>query len=511
MPTAHSRSPMESTRPEPSKGVSSSSGRDQSPDQQDALQHGEPVPDCSTASMTSEDSQTILLNRSSSSRESCDAPPVQSATPRPPMPPRSSTVGVKKCWICIGDSTEDDPANPPVWKSPCACNLTAHESCLLDWVADLENPKNRKRNPPPGKILCPQCKSEIRIERPKSYIVSAYKAVDRALGTFVVPGLLLSAAGTTYAGLSIHGYYSVMIVFGRDHAARIFREALRHRGWVAAYGLIPLSLIFSRTGFAEFVQPFGTVFLVYTQLQLSERFEIDWTIWPPLPTTVFACLPAMRRLYNFIYEAAFGDLNRKWIQEVQPRQNEESEGGEGNEENAENEILDDDEGGILLQLEVNIGGDRDADGQGGNAGQNNAGAQGADAGRNGEAAQAGGNGNQAGVHQLLGGQQERIMDGTDSIGQNILGALLFPAVSAGMGSLLGHIIPAQWMSSANLMRGRPGLLRNKWGRSVVGGCLFIVLKDALVLYYRWKLAQTHRQRRVMDFDKVTKEYKVSSA
>jgi hypothetical protein len=41
--------------------------------------------------------------------------------------------------------------------------------------------------------------------------------------------------------------------------------------------------------------------------------------------------------------------------------------------------------------------------------------------------------------------------------------------------------------------------------------LFIVLKDALVLYCRWKLAQTHRQRRIMDYDKKTKEYTLTSS
>ena len=109
---------------------------------------------------------------------------------------------------------------------------------------------------------------------------------------------------------------------------------------------------------------------------------------------------------------------------------------------------------------------------------------------------------------MLGQRQDEIV--TSGIGETVLGALAFPVVAAGMGGLLSYVIPPAWMSSANWMNGRPGLMRHRWGRSVVGGCLFIVLKDALVLYCRWKLAQTHRQRRVMDYDKRTKEYKLTS-
>jgi hypothetical protein len=92
--------------------------------------------------------------------------------------------------------------------------------------------------------------------------------------------------------------------------------------------------------------------------------------------------------------------------------------------------------------------------------------------------------------------------------QTIIGALAFPAVAAGMGQLLSYALPSSWLSNANYMNGRPGLLRTKWGRSVVGGCLFVVLKDALILYCRWKLAQTHRLRRIMNYDKKTQKYSV---
>ncbi|KAL2436576.1 hypothetical protein ABEF95_012312 [Exophiala dermatitidis] len=408
---------------------------------------------------------------------------------RPPPLSRSSTLGSRKCWICMSDASEDDPNNPPVWRSPCQCSLTAHESCLLDWVADLENPKNQKRKGS-TKILCPQCKSEIKISRPKSYVVSAYRALDRTLGKLVFPGLGLSVLGSFWAGAWCHGFYSVYLVFGEEDATRIFEEALRHPLWHVAYGLIPVNLIFARTNYADFVLPSGSLFLLATQL--SDGFEIDMTIWPPLPSTVFACLPTIRKAYNWCYHMVFCDLNRKWLEEIQPshaRSEENQDENGGGFQDMPEEVQ---EGEVLLELEVNLNAEPEhMEGDGNAPGEQQI-----------EQARPQ-NGH---VHQILGDRGDQLVEGTSSIGQMVLGALAFPGVAAGMGTLLSYFLPSSWLSAANTMNGRPGIMRTKWGRSVVGGCLFVVLKDALVLYCRWKLAQGHRQRRILNYDKKTKRY-----
>merc|ERR1711939_718134 len=56
-------------------------------------------------------------------------PDESNADTRPPTLSRTSTFG-KKCWICMSDASEDDPNNPPIWRSPCKCSLTAHERSL---------------------------------------------------------------------------------------------------------------------------------------------------------------------------------------------------------------------------------------------------------------------------------------------------------------------------------------------------------------------------------------------
>ena len=82
---------------------------------------------------------------------------------------------------------------------------------------------------------------------------------------------------------------------------------------------------------------------------------------------------------------------------------------------------------------------------------------------------------------------------TTGLAERVLGALLFPSIAGASGELLRLCLPEKWTRDGATLLGR------KWGRSVVGGCLFVVLKDAVMLYVRWKMAQQHRKRKVLDF------------
>ncbi|KAK5072161.1 hypothetical protein LTR64_004060 [Lithohypha guttulata] len=274
---------------------------------------------------------------------------------------------------------------------------------------------------------------------------------------------------------------------------------------LAAYCFIPINLVFARTRFADFILPSGTLYLLSTQLEYP--FQFDWTTWPPLPSTAFAVLPVVRQVYNWAYEKAFGELNRKWIKEVQPRREEGYDGQEGNiadilnEHEAElAEVEGDDAGGMVLELEVNLGVEEVMEDDGENEGDADPNAAGQQNGnQNGNAVPAGR------VHQLLGDNE--LMDDTSSIGQLVIGSLVMPAVASAAGELLKAVLPISWTSPAfNYSSRRHGLLASKWGRSLVGGLAFVAVKDMLVLYCRWRLAEGHKKRRVMNFDKRKKEY-----
>lgn len=353
-------------------------------------------------------------------------------------------------------------------------------------------------------------------------MVNVYRALDRAVARAVLPAIGVSLSGTFMVGLWLHGFCSVYWVFGQHEAKRILDMSLPRFGWLSAYPLIPINLIFSRTSYADFVLPTGTLFLLSTQI--TDKFDFDTTVWPPLPSTVFACLPAVRNIYNWCYHQAFCELNKKWIAEVQPRGGEAAEGQEQNIADLANaqaadgvvleinfgaaEIQDEEEvaelagqplGAIAGQFDQNQGGEENAEEQG----------QGNEPGVGPENAANAPNQQQNGhVHRLLGERGDLIVEGTSSLGQSIFGALTFPAVAAGMGELLNLVLPTSWLGTTKVIKGRPGLLQTKWGRSVIGGALFVVLKDALVLYCRWRLAQSHQHRRIMDYDKKTKRYTV---
>lgn len=85
---------------------------------------------------------------------------------------------------------------------------------------------------------------------------------------------------------------------------------------------------------------------------------------------------------------------------------------------------------------------------------------------------------------------------THSLSFQFMGAVLFPAISSLMGSALKYVLPSIWMRARG---GKPGFLQHKWARSVVGGCLFVVLKDVVVLYCKWKKARDFGRKRVIDF------------
>lgn len=472
---------------------------------------------------------------------------------QPPTMPQTENTTItttednepRRCWICYSDETED-PTPKPEWRSPCPCALTAHESCLLDWLADIENSNSRRRLRQ-GKLLCPQCRSEIVVRRPRNIAVEIVRKIDVLVGRFVAPGLVFSLAGMVWAGCCLHGLYSFRMVFGSEMAHKMLMTGdglLRRARINIGIPLIPILLIFSRTRFADRSLPvFPIVFLAMQGGGVAgELRELEGRVWPPTPSLAFTMLPYLRSAYNICYNKMFAKLERSWVAAVRPRAGEldqEGQLGEGGANNAgngdggvdgiqgiqgannnnDNDIAQarneedelDELVGFNLQIQFNLGdinGEDDDDGAVEAAAQAAAAAAVADN-ENGQAPagqqqQQNNNANANGGAIARagagggGGRGEDILSG--SIADTVLGALVFPAVSSTMGSLLKLILPNSWTNPLN-PKARPGLLQSKWGRSVVGGCLFVVFKDFVRLYCRWKIAQSHRKRKVLNYDR----------
>ncbi|MCJ1465574.1 hypothetical protein MMC07_004193 [Pseudocyphellaria aurata] len=478
-----------SSQPHPSRHVShrqaSSSSHPSSPPQVHR-----------TASTTSEDSQTVLLNNVSPESSSKSEQEQIQARSRP----RTSS-GPRKCWICFSDETEDTPTSS-AWRSPCPCALRAHESCLLDWIADIEAPSRRRRSNQRSKIECPQCKTEILIARPRSYVVDGVNAIGAAAGRLIVPSILVTLAGGVLTGCWLHGFSTIYILFGTEDAERLFgfdRGARISGNMGLGLPFIPIVLILSRTSLADSVLPVLPIFFLGTKIPSRQAASL----WPPSAAMTLAMLPYLRGVYNEFYKRILAPREKAWLKEIQPRAGEDGE--EPAEENrpaaAEaNEHEHEMEGGLNFELglEVEIFDDDEEHAAPIPVVQPQPAAD------NPPPPQAQNPPVPPNPHQHV-HQQQNIILSTTRLADTILGALLFPTISATMGALLSLCLPRSWMTKPTppgfwaRASAPTGLLQSRFGRSVVGGCLFVVLKDAVVLYSRFRLAQGHRQRRVLDW------------
>ncbi|KAF2453266.1 hypothetical protein BDY21DRAFT_356188 [Lineolata rhizophorae] len=513
----------------------------------------------SSPSASRSDPQTVVLDGLGTQGSDKVTPPTAVMASSGPTEPTEPTAEPRKCWICFTDENEEGaPASE--WRTPCPCALTAHESCLLDWVADMESPtSNRSTGTHKGPILCPQCKEEIRLARPRSVVVEAVRAVERLGSLLVIPGVLFVGVGTLYQAAVVHGATSVYFVFGvRDgyrilaplytapgqiahenavpHLVELVRDSFRHWRLYGGLALIPPVLVLSRTSIADSVLPILPVLFFAT----SSNQELDTgqalRNWPPSASLSFALLPYIRGLYNTYYERVWGAHERRWLREIQPRSG--NSDREGDRRNGDLRLQDDAEGVLEINVDLNIineGWDRedeqdDEEEQRREEDQDAQQPQGAaeepqrDRGPahplhappidlpeavHGDHAAA-----QPGPPQHPRPQAEpRNDDGRQAnflvpaarAADSLLGALAFPAIAAAAGELLRMALPKSWTTSQ--ANGRPaGLLQMRWGRSIVGGCAVVVLKDAIMLYVRWKIAQSHRRRRVLNYDKKKKTW-----
>jgi hypothetical protein len=527
-----------------------------------------------TRSVNSEDSQVVILDHNEPAPTD-EQPQLQQQAPLPkPTIPSADDPDsdIKKCWICFSDSNEDTPETSP-WRDPCPCALVAHEECLLDWIADAENTKStRNRSFGPPQITCPQCKSEIKLARPRNYIVDVAKGLESLGSRMVLPGALSLLGGLILQGNYALGVHAIYRIFGAQDGYRILRPLLRQmvtppldfdlpprliaarvlykfvqhaRHWRLYVGvpLITPLLVLSRTSLADSVLPALPVLFLATQAHSSGEI-LDFTAWPPSASMAFAVLPYLRSAYNAYFERVWAKKEKQWIREVQPRAESQDDTGNQADEDAGQVAAPADEDNIF---EVRIDGGiwEDWDGNNGNdnipaeaqvpdapdndgipQGQGDAAAAPPPDVADNRPAQPAGVQAQAQAQPQAQQNERRLSFSTTSVAETVLGALAFPTIAELSGDILRLVLPSSWtmseaavsgagvaagglfgslglrsVSGQTALRSSRGLLQEKWGRSLVGGCLFVVLKDAVMLYVRWRSAKMHKERRVLDYQR----------
>lgn len=90
----------------------------------------------------------------------------------------------------------------------------------------------------------------------------------------------------------------------------------------------------------------------------------------------------------------------------------------------------------------------------------------------------------------------------------VVGALILPGISFVAGECLRVLLPKKWTIPATrdpltyrYVGGRPGLLQLQWGRSLIGGSLYIVLRDILRVYTKSRKVAALSTRRVRNVDR----------
>ena len=321
----------------------------------------------------------------------------------------------------------------------------------------------------------------------------------------------------------------------------LFIDHLVHWRLYVGLPLITPVLVLSRTRLADSILPVLPILFFATQSHNSdEAFEFGQ--WPPSASLAFAVLPYIRSAYNAYYQKVWAEKEKQWLKEIQPRNGQSQNDATGNADNANMEPAAQRDADADNIFEVRIDGDiwEDWDDEPAAAqGQQNAApnnmnvapplqqppldddqaqpppniadnrAQGQQQAANAQAPQA--QPAQPGVNRRdnnNNNNERRLSFSPTAIAETVLGAILFPTIAGMSGELLKFLLPRSWTTPPSAPAGLSGmrvsargLLQEKWGRSLVGGCLFVVAKDALMLYVRWRMASMHRARKVVDYDR----------
>ncbi|CAG8235900.1 unnamed protein product [Penicillium salamii] len=96
-------------------------------------------------------------------------------------------------------------------------------------------------------------------------------------------------------------------------------------------------------------------------------------------------------------------------------------------------------------------------------------------------------------------KEQRITVNVVSYEVNVLLAFVMPALFGGMGDLLNLVLSTDWTIGSSDVGGRQiTLLQSRGGRSIIGGCIFICLKDALILCCTWYFCKSRRKCKIFD-------------
>ncbi|KAI1467610.1 uncharacterized protein F4812DRAFT_430156 [Daldinia caldariorum] len=373
-----------------------------------------------------------------------------------------------RCFICLVD--EPEASLPADWSTPCTCTLEGHHECLMAWITDLENQSKE--------VKCPICKSPIIVTGRwdlaiylNNYVINTFsKWSPQILFGFIASGALVSSSiyGLKAIDLFAGPEATMEFLFGTED--RVLFGLIRYPIRVADRTRIPpINLV--NFAILPFIAPglvlnripldgvglFPTSVLYATFVALINHAD-DYFTWPPSPQRALAIYPAVRSTYFQLHSTISKNLEKKWEAKASqqqipiPARDEQAAVGRNFFDFDFDMAIVDDEEAIRRQ-------------QGNN-------------------------------------RRNRVAQGK-SLENFLAGSLLFPGVCYGMGELLRYVLPSRLVNRP--ASGFPtGLLQERWGRSLVGGCLFVVLKDVFFLWVKYRRIMTRSSRRIRNAENRTR-------
>ncbi|KAH7310444.1 hypothetical protein B0I35DRAFT_452919 [Stachybotrys elegans] len=478
-------------------------------------------------------------------------------------------MGARRCFICLTDEEPSD--NPSDWVDPCPCTLEAHQDCMLSWVTDCE----RSSKP----LVCPVCKSPIKLEAPWDPIVALHDSCQRA---FTRASPLLLAGGVSmgiHFSLQMYGAIALYTFAGPKAFREFFIPAspLAGRGQVIATRVLrslqltsvgPVLLLSQLLpGLSDkILLPIASMYSIYHAGHGDLMYQ-----WSPTPQAAIAVFPFIRSVYyklwrEFVYpyesnlnrqlnglpplEPAAANVNGNnvgaghrhaeggllgFLHGIADALEADVEGGDDeaagihvvrDEVRAERDENGDDEVVLELVIEGVIGGDGDEDWEAPGPVQEpevQREAQPAPPAANRPDPQGDARPRAAGAEE----QQQPAAENDrheapiapparrpgigivlSNMSNALVGSLMLPVTCFLAGELLGLMLPTSWTRSPRRTgwgwagnMGRPGLLQQQWGRSLVGGCLYAVMRDAVRLYAKRRKVASMGIRRVKNVER----------
>ncbi|KAG2209925.1 hypothetical protein INT47_003360, partial [Mucor saturninus] len=362
--------------------------------------------------LSNSQSSSILSSTSSNSSSSTStAESSDSSTILAPRQPQRVVSEEPRCWICFGDSSDSQGQ----WVKPCKCSLEAHQTCLLDWIAE-----NQKATP------TKKCAT--------SYYLAQSNNVTLALLTVVDSLVRVSAPYVTVLGLgcsllitcTTYGAFSVMTLLGPRDGERLIGNPTHwtYKTWIGL-PLIPVLLVSTKTRWGDAILPVAAVTILRAAGHTPQNIRFTW---PMSPALIIGVMPWIRLFYKNAYKLVQRCLTKNLsLQEPIILSSARVGRRRGSTENISDRELN-------LELDMINGRD------------------------------------------------------TSSIGLSLIGVLLWPAISSGMGGF-------NWVKQN---------FPDPFQRNVLGGCLFVVAKDIGNLLYKYERIRQHRSRRVKNYEEVIK-------